>query len=362
MFLMSFQMNKEYISEILHPGTSSSPRIRMVAKGGYRVIGFASWDNSRDLRRGRFLHLYVDENSPLSELIIDHFLEASIRDSALLHPVIMALNTGPEQPKTVATALQCGFLPIFGDDDRSPRNELVKFIYNGPISKGSWYNFKENFEALTNFTLPERIPTLSEFDNTGIRIKTGNGKYSCLDLFDFETLVSPAIVLSPGRDALIVPVRKKYAQNFFALPRTQLDLFFSPEALFHIEKAYFRSYRNASLFEPGKLVLFYISGSDGGSKEIIGCGRITYSEIITVDKASLLLERQGVLSREELSGIANKDNLIHAFTFDNYSRFQFKISFDQLKLKKLISDANLVTAERISSKKLNKICEMGFGN
>ncbi len=85
-------------------------------------------------------------------------------------------------------------------------------------------------------------------------------------------------------------------------------------------------------------------------------------EVISVDKASLLLERQGVLSRDELSRIANKNNLIHAFTFDNFSRFQTKVPFSQLKANKLISGANLVTAECLSPKNFIKICEMGFGN
>ena len=89
---------------------------------------------------------------------------------------------------------------------------------------------------------------------------------------------------------------------------------------------------------------------------------VTYSEVISVDKASLLLDRQGVLSRDELISIANKDNLIHAFTFDNYSSFHKKVSFSLLKSNELISGANLVTAECLSTKKLFKLCELGFSN
>jgi hypothetical protein len=69
-----------------------------------------------------------------------------------------------------------------------------------------------------------------------------------------------------------------------------------------------------------------------------------------------------VLSRDELDSIANKDSLIHAFTFDNFSRFKNKITFAQLKKHKLVSGANLVTAQRLSSKDFFRICEMGYGN
>lgn len=361
-FLMSFQVKKEHIPEILHPGMAPSPRIRIVANIGSRILGIASWENSKCLTREKILYLYVDENSIQAEMIIDHVLEASLRDTAIFTPMIITLNTGSEQPKTVSTALKRGFLSTFGDDERKPLKELSKFVFNGLITTKNWYDFKGKFEELTDLILPERIPNINEFDNTGIIIKTRIGKYSCLSLFDFETLVSPGIVLCPGRDAIIVPIRKKYAKNFFALSHTQMDLFFSPTALLHIEKAYFKSYRNATIFNIRKLVLFYISGSDGGTKEVIGCGRITYSEVISVDKASLLLDRQGVLSRDELNSIANKDNLIHAFTFDNYSSFHKKVPFSLLKSNKLISGANLVTAECLSTKKLFKLCELGFSN
>jgi hypothetical protein len=276
--------------------------------------------------------------------------------------MIITLNTGPDQPKTISTALKKGFLAAFGDDDKKPLRELIKFVFNGLITANNWYVLKQKFEELTDLRLPNRIPNIDEFSNTGIIIKSKFGKQSCLSLFDFETLVAPGIVLCPGRDGVIVPLQKKYAKYLFQLSNTQMDLFFFPEALLHIEKAYFRSYRKSSIFNKGKLVIFYISGSGGGLKKAIGFGRITYSEVIKVDKASLLLERQGVLSREELIEISNKDKLIHAFTFDNYCSFFNSIPFNMLKSNKLVSGANLITAENLSSKKLFKVFELGFKN
>jgi len=225
-FLMLFQVKREHVPEILHPGMAPSPRIRIVAFIGNRILGVASWENSKCLIRERILYLYVDENSIQAEMIIDHVIEASLRDTAIFTPMIIILNTGSEQPKTISTALKRGFLSTFGDDERKPRKELYKFVFNGRITAKNWYDFKDKFEELTDLILPERIPNINEFENTGIIIKTRIGKYSCLSLFDFETLVSPGIVLCPGRDAIIVPIRKKYAKNFFALSHTQMDLFF----------------------------------------------------------------------------------------------------------------------------------------
>ncbi|MGD9366040.1 MAG: GNAT family N-acetyltransferase [Desulfobacteraceae bacterium] len=361
-FLMTFWADKDFILDVLHPGKSESPRQRFVAWLGNKIIGFASWDNPHSLSHERVLHLYIDESFAEAEMIIDHVIEVVLRDSALLFPLMITLYVGPEQSITRSTALRRGFLPTHGNVEGNQKKELIKVVFNGPINKGNWPSIRENIKKFTGFHLPIRIPTHSEFINTGVIIKTKDGNRSCLSLFDFETLVSPGIICCPGRSALLVPIRLQYAQNFFVLPHTQRDLFFTPEALLHIEKAYFRSYRNASIFKRGGLVIFYISGSGGGFKVAIGCGRITYSEVIAVDKATLLLNRQGVLSRNELLKIANKDGMVHAFTFDNFSRFKNRITFSQLKSHKLISGANLVTAESLSTKNFVKICEMGFGD
>ena len=127
-----------------------------------------------------------------------------------------------------------------------------------------------------------------------------------------------------------------------------------------VEKAYFKSPRNATIFNRGGLILFYISGSSGGSKELIGCGRITYSDVISINKVNLLLERQGVIPYEKLEQLSDKNKRIHAFTFDNYNEFQTKIPFGYLKDNKFISGANLVTSEKISSSNLQKIFNYGL--
>jgi hypothetical protein len=108
------------------------------------------------------------------------------------------------------------------------------------------------------------------------------------------------------------------------------------------------------------LVLFYLSGAGGGSKEVIGCARITYSEVLSVNEISIALTRQGVLSRDILEDIADKKGRVHAFTFDNFNKFPKKIPFETLKANKMISGANLVTAEQLSAKNLVRACEIGF--
>lgn len=194
-----------------------------------------------------------------------------------------------------------------------------------------------------------------------IVIKNHSDAFMCkLSLFDFETLVSPGIVLCPGRSGVIVPIQLRFAKGLFAYIQAQGELFPAPEALLHVEKAYFSSTKKTSQVSRGMLVLFYLSGSGGGSKEVIGCARVTYLEVLPLDRIELTLERQGVLSRSELEDIANSKGKVHVFTFDNFSAFPTRIPFNFLKDNAIVSGANLITIEQLSPKHCTQLCEYGF--
>ena len=140
-----------------------------------------------------------------------------------------------------------------------------------------------------------------------------------------------------------------------------MDLFPAREAILHVEKAYFRFPRKIKLFERGVPVLFYLSGKGGGTKEVIGCARVTYSEVLSVDQVNVPLRRQGVLSREELLQISDPSDNIHVFTFDNFNLFPERIPFRFLRDSSLITKANLVTVEPLSADHITRLCKCGFG-
>ena len=361
-FLVSRGVNKVDLAVIWHPGASSAPRRRITARIGDRLIAVASWDNPDTIGRKRTLHLYVDERSPQAEIVIDHVFEVALFDSQPTSARMITLDARADQFKTQITAVKRGFLSTLSKDGKLTRRDLSKFTFKGLISAENWDSFSKDFCELTGLHLPERIPTIHEFINTGIAIKDHRGTIVCyLNLFDFEVLVSPGIVVCPGRKALIVPIQARFAKNLLAYSQPQLNLFPGPEAFLRVEKAYFRSPRQASIFERGTLIFFYLSGSGGGTKEIIGCARVTYSEVLSVSEIGMTLERQGVLSCELLEGIADKKGKIHAFTFDNFNTLSNNIPFHILKTRKIISRANLVTAEQLSARKLAQVFQLCFG-
>jgi hypothetical protein len=275
---------------------------------------------------------------------------------------MVVLDAPIDQTKTKDTAAKRGFLKTFSGEDHSPAGQLSKLTANGLISPENWGAFRRDVEKDTGLRLPMRMPNYVEFNHTGIVIKNqSDGGTFKLSLFDFETLVSPGVVLCPGRSAVMVPIQLRFAKGLFAYVQAQEELFPAPEALLHVEKAYFRGTTKTSHFSRGTLVLFYLSGSGGGTKEMIGCARVTYSEVLSVDEIELKLERQGVLSRSELEDIANSKGTVHVFTFDNFSAFSTRIPFSFLKNRGMVSGANLITVEQLSPKHCTQVCEYGFG-
>lgn len=359
-FLVSAMANQKDLPQIWHPGSNTAQRRRIIARTDDEIIAVASWDNPKSLGRNKVLYVFVNERSSHSEMVIDHLFESALRDvkppACLIH-----LITGPEQLNTQSTALSRGFLGSFSHEDNTSRKPMSKLAFSGLITKENWYRFKTEFTDLTDHRLPDKMPNITEFINTGIIIRNKKNIPVCsLGLFEFEILVSPGIVLCPGRAALIVPIKIGFAKNLFELPQPQQSLFPAPEALLHVEKAYFRNPRNASAFKRGELVLFYLSGAEGGSKEVVGCARITFSDVLSINEVNISLARQGVIPVELLKTISDKKNRVHAFTFDNFCFFPNRIPFKTLKSKKMISGANLVTAEKLSSKKLDQALRIGF--
>lgn len=104
---------------------------------------------------------------------------------------------------------------------------------------------------------------------------------------------------------------------------------------------------------------FYVSGQKS-VQEIIGFARITYSDLVTVNEALLKVDRQGVLSREELIDLSDSNGNLHVFTFDNFLEFDRRIPFKYAKNIGLISESNLVSPEKIGPKELKVLVKEAF--
>ena len=293
--------------------------------------------------------LYIDESTPRYIAIIDHFIEISIREkNEFLY--CLDLYIGEAQEHTKETLNKKGFI-------RS-EHHYVKIVCNTFPSPKTWNALRDDISTSSGIKIPQKIPSKKELKNTGVCI-SDNNKVHTFSWFDFETLIGPRFIVSAERECILIPIREHYAAGLIGNIRNQLSLLDSNETLFALEKAYFRSPLKSSAFSRGTIIAFYVSHS---LKEIIGLARVTYSEKMKVNDAAARFSRQGVLSIETLSEIADKSGTIHAFTFDNFIEFDKRVPFSRAKTLKLISDANLVSPELLNLRQLEVLIKEAFND
>jgi len=198
-FLTRCGVSQSDLATIWSPGTNSTPRRRFVARLGTKLMAVASWDGPSSFSRPVILHLYVDEASSGVEAVIDHVLESVQQDAQPLSVRVVTLDAPIDQTKTRMTARKRGFLKPFSGERYANVGKLSKLTFSGLISSKNWGAFRSDIKETTRLIFPNRIPNFEEFMNTGIVIKSETeNSLGKLSLFDFETLVSPGIVLCPG--------------------------------------------------------------------------------------------------------------------------------------------------------------------
>ncbi len=294
--------------------------------------------------------LYVDEGCPKSLAAIDHFLETSLRHKSG-YAYRLDLYIGQGQDLTEETLRKKGFFKS-GD-------HFVKVISGSFLDANNWGRFAKDLKTFCGFTIPNELPSKKELTNTGVCFTDASNNVEVFSWFEFESVIGPRFVLNPDRNCILVPIRENYANGLIGNVTSQLSFLSSHDKSLLLEKAYFRSASKASIFHKGGIVAFYVSGS-GSLQALIGFARITYSDVIGIDEATVKVDRQGVLSRNELEQITEKTGKLHVFTFDNFLEFDNRVSFKRAKELGLISGANLVSPEQINLEQLKVLIGEAF--
>ncbi len=296
----------------------------------------------------------IDENIQNIYQIIDACFNTITRvideDICIIH-----LNINNSAEITIEDVKKRGFLFINRDFDGFSCFEKLQI--SKIVDNKSWKSITEDIFTTLKFRFPEICPNFDELIHTGIIMESEDKKKFLINLLNFETMFSPVVLLTCNRQSVIIPIRFSYAEKFFPEISIQGNLFPDHQASISTEKVYYRSPKGARKYKIGMIALFYVSGRDG--MEVIGHGRITYSNILRTENISEQFTRQGVLDDHELSKIS-RDGKVHVIAFDNFRLFKSKVSYKFLKDNQLISDANLITSEVISYRNTKKIFNLGY--
>ena len=339
------------------PAPTHSPPHSVVVTSSDQVVGIGKWSAPPGSGRHAILSVIVNEDHADAHRAIDHLLGSA--RSAGEGPRLWRFNlrVPRDHIRTIETALKRGFHPQ-GSKHRSSPMELTRVSIEGVVVPDDWPRIRRDFLDETSIRLPRDMPSHREFINTGIVLdrEKGLGPWT-MSLFDFETFIAPGLLIAPGRDAVIVPIKKPYAEELLPETGDQGLLMSRYDAALRLERAYFLASRRHRLLPRGTVVVFYISHS---RSQAVALARVTFSDTLTKAQAVMNLGRQGVLTESEIQSLGDRDE-VTVFTFDNLLTLPQSIDFKKLKQIGCVSGANLRTVQRISDEGLRRIIQIGFG-
>jgi hypothetical protein len=242
------------------------------------------------------IFLCTDESSSNVSTAIDHSLDRISREVSLSAPSLMRLHVLPGHPITRKVAIAHGFRSDPGKEEHGTTFHNIAF--GRVIDRQSWENDKKILKTLAGIELPSTIPNY-ESSNHPISVKLPSGQNASIPLQELETLLSPTIILLPGRPGAIAPIKRVFADELLGTAQ-QYSLITPPEAVLLKERIYYNTPRAATIMVPGTTILFYESSDGGGRKSVIAVGRVTDSRVLNIDKVDTETMRKGVLDSKAL--------------------------------------------------------------
>ena len=293
--------------------------------------------------------VHVRSDHVACETLADHLVDAQCQDACLTGPVTIELPCVPGQSIVRRAATLRGFLPV-------PRTDtLIKVAIGRPITSHNWQTIARQTRRRTGLRLPETPPTANTV-RSGLAVHGPDGKEVIVRLSALEDVLSPTILIWPGRDGVIVPITHNYANDLLGTDK-QFPLFGSPEAAFVTRKTYFNSPRAASLLRPGLPILFYESVRSGGQGAIVAAARVIDATVVKKNQVPGDLLRRAVV--EDLDGLSSSTDIL-ATTFDNLLRFPKPVSLADLRTFGAVGAANFQTATPVTSANIGAIFDLGW--
>lgn len=346
-YLVSQSLNTILVEQFLPTrSTARKVRVRAVLESE-EIVGASLYlaPVAIDAAAKMLVHVRTDHIS--SETFAEHLLDESIREASLAGPVTIELRRIAGQTVVNQAAKLRGFLPTSDPD------VLIKVALGRPLTANTWSPLARQMRRRTGLSLPDNLP-----HETAVEIQAPDGAFLSVKMPALEAALSPTIIAWPGRDGVIVPIAKSFADDLLGTAE-QLALFGRPSAAFLGLRIYFNSPRTSHLMRPGLPILFYESKRTGGRAAIVAAARIVDTTILPKAQVSGELFRRAVV--EDLDALTTSSEVL-ATSFDNLIRFPNLVTLEALRAVGAEGASNLQTSTVLPSMLLGKILDLGWSS
>ena len=359
-FLERLGLGADRVDAFLDPRTTQQPAEQRVVRVDDRILGVAALAPPPIVGQPWTAHVHVEEGRPESLVAAEHLFDWLLKPRIRNRLYRIDLHSGPGQLTTKQVALDCGFRRVETGEE-SPGAPLSKTVFGGFVLPDHWQAFAADFEeqtGLRGLRLATTMPSWCELTRNGIEIRSTNGPGNRIPLFDFETLISPGLLLPVDRPGAVVPIQPSYAVQLLPPTVNQWSLLPKREAALRLERAYFFRAGRHDLVSRGTIIVFYLSDPRMAAAAV---ARATFSATVSKEEAVATLSRQGVLSPDDIEARADNRGQVTAFTFDSLTGIPCPVPYSELKRLDCVGPANYVAAEAISPDQLLRILLAGFG-
>lgn len=286
-----------------------------------------------------------------AELFADYLLDTLIRFCSASAPAAVELAHLPGQSVVNKLALARGF------HRNANASTFSKIAIGRPFTASTWSATVQQVRRRTGLVLPDNLSAVSSGGD--IEIQTADGSKTRISAEIMEDLLGPTLFVWPGRDGVIVPITRAYADELLGTAvQPNLGFIANRDAAFGSLRGYVNAPRTAKQMRPGAPILFYESMRKGnGRGAVIAVARIVNSVLVAKSQLSPKTDKRLVI--DSVEGFSVTDDVLLT-TFDNLLAFPKPVRFAELKKLNAVGGANLVSAVSISNQQVTRILDQGW--
>ncbi|HEX7889455.1 MAG TPA: GNAT family N-acetyltransferase [Ramlibacter sp.] len=239
----------------------------------------------------------------------------------------------------------------------SSSNDLQKIVAKRRLTEGNWTAGRDSLAAVGKLGLPDALPVFRHVDQQ-IPVIRPDGQRVLVPLYKLESLLAPILLCLPGREGVLVPIRKHFEEHLLAdspqdslLPRGKAQL----APLRH----YLSDKKTLKNFARGDLMFFYESVKNKGAGAVVAVGRVLRAYLRDESAMHAGDLAPSVLDSSQLSSIGvSKTKTITVF--DNVLRLPRPVPLRELRSMGCGEPHQLITSQRLSSGQVQAILEKGL--
>lgn len=239
----------------------------------------------------------------------------------------------------------------------STSNDLQKIVVKGRLTDRTWTVGREAIAAVSKLGLPDTPPAFRHVDQQ-ISVIRPDGQKVLVPLFKLESLLAPMLLCLPGREGVMVPIRKQFEEHLLAdspqdsfLPRGKAEL----APLRH----YLSDKKTLKNFSRGDLMFFYEPVKNKGAGAVIAVGRVLRAYLRDESAMQTADLAPSALDSSQLSsiGVAKIKTIT---VFDNVLRLPRPVPLHELRGMLCGEPHQLITSQRLSAEQVQAILEKGL--